>query len=161
MPMRPCWAARVGLIRWRGSGHEPEGARLSTPRDMKRVWVTLGVLLLLTGCVAPPRHVAAAAEDAFVVETNECVMVQGASDKVWFSGHQLIVLARRYAEEKKLGFAFEGTEQMVWVKRGGRVLADVWFSSGMGQPVLHVALDQYGQAISHDLGTGVCGTGLK
>ncbi len=88
-------------------------------------------------------------------------MIQGPNDKVWFSGHQLIGLAMRYAEEQKLGFEFEGTEKIVWVNPEGRVRADVWFSSGMGEPVLHVAIDKYGRVIRHDTGTSVCGTGRR
>jgi hypothetical protein len=100
-------------------------------------------------------------DGAFVVESKEYVMVQGANDKVWFSGHQLIGIAKRYAEEQKLGFDFAGTEKIVWVKPGGRVRAGVWFSSRMGQPVLHVAIDKYGKVRRYDIGTEVCGTGQK
>ena len=88
-------------------------------------------------------------------------MVQGGNDKTWFSGHQLVVIARRYAEEQKLDFNFEGTEKVVWVKPEGLVRADVWFTSGMGKPSLHVAIDKYGKVIRYDTGTEVCGTGSK
>ena len=108
------------------------------------------------------RHpVAVSSDDVFAVGPKEFVMIQGPNDKVWFSGHQLIGLAMRYAEEQKLGFEFEGTEKIVWVNPGGRVRADVWFSSGLGEPVLHVAIDRYGRVVSHDTGTSVCGTGRK
>lgn len=125
---------------------------------------TLVSLLLCAGCVAPHKQTNVLREDAFVVEPKEYVMVQGANDKTWFSGHQLIGIARHYAEEQKLGFDFEGTEKIVWVNPGGRARADVWFSSGssgMGKPVLHVAIDKYGKVIAYDIGTEVCGTGVK
>ena len=128
---------------------------------MRLTIILLLSLLICAGCVSAHRPVAVSSDDAFDVEPKEVVMVQGPNDEVWFSGHQLIGLARRYAEEQKLGFKFEGTEKIVWVKPGGRVRADVWFSSGMGNPVLHVAIDRYGKVIRHDTGTAVCGTGQK
>ena len=122
---------------------------------------TLLSLLLCAGCESVDRQAGVSAEDAFVVEPREYVMVQGANAKTWFSGHQLIGIARRYAEEQKLRFDFAGTERIVWVNPGGRVRADVWFSSGVGKPVLHVAIDKYGKVIRHDTGIAVCGTGRK
>lgn len=118
-------------------------------------------LLLCAGCASTERSAAVPPVDAFAVEPREYVMIQGVNDKVWYSGHQLIGIAKRYAEEQKLGFDFRGTEKIVWVKPRGRVRADVWFSSGTGQPVLHVAIDKHGKVIRHDTGTEVCGTGRK
>ena len=128
---------------------------------MKMYIPTLLGFVLCSGCASTDRSAAVSPDDAFVVEPKEHVMIQGVNDKVWYSGHQLIGIARRYAEERKLGFDFEGTEKIVYVKPGGRVRADVWFSSGMGHPVLHVAIDKYGKVIRHDSGTEVCGTGQK
>ena len=128
---------------------------------MRPTIILLLSLFVCAGCMSARRPVAVSPDDAFVVEPKEVVMIQGPNDKVWFSGHQLIGLAMRYAEEQKLGFEFEGTEKIVWVNPGGRVRADVWFSSGMGEPVLHVAIDKYGRVIRHDTGTSVCGTGRR
>jgi hypothetical protein len=128
--------------------------------NMNRIATSLS-LLLCAGCASMSRQINVSSDDAFVVEPREYVMVQGPNDKTWFSGHQLINIARRYAEEQKLGFDFEGTEKIVWVKPGGRVRADVYFSSRMGQPILHVAIDKYGKVIRHETGTAVCGTGRK
>ena len=48
---------------------------------------------------------------------------------------------------------------MVWVKTdGGRVLANVFYSSGLGQPVLHVAINRKGRVIHHYIDEAVCGT---
>ncbi len=128
---------------------------------MRPTIILLLSLFVCAGCMSARRPVAVSPDDAFVVEPKEVVMIQGPNDKVWFSGHQLIGLAMRYAEEQKLGFEFEGTEKIVWVNPEGRVRADVWFSSGMGEPVLHVAIDKYGRVIRHDTGTSVCGTGRR
>lgn len=128
---------------------------------MKEFIPTLLALPLCVGCVSTDRRTAVSHGDAFVVEPKEYVMIQGASDKVWYSGHQLVGIAKRYAQERKIDFNFEGTEKIVWVKPGGRVRADVWFSSGIGQPVLHVAIDKNGKALRHDTGTEVCGTGQR
>ena len=76
---------------------------------------TLLSLLLCAGCASVHQPADVSPEDAFVVEPKEYVMVRGAGDKTWFSAHQLIAIARRYAEEQKLGFDFEGTEKVVWV----------------------------------------------
>ncbi len=122
---------------------------------------TFLVLLFCTGCTSVHRQANTSPEDEFVVGPREYVMVQGANDRTWYSGHQLIGIARRYAEEQKLGFDFDGTEKTVWVKPRGRVRADVWFSSEMGKPVLHVAINKYGEVIRHDTGTAICGTVRK
>jgi hypothetical protein len=81
---------------------------------------TLLSLLLCASSASVHRQENVPAEDAFVVEPKAYVMVQGANDKIWFSGHQLIGIARRYAEEQKFGFDFEETEKIVWVNPGGR-----------------------------------------
>jgi hypothetical protein len=122
---------------------------------------TLLILLLCAGCESLHHETNVSPEDAFVVGPKEYVMVQGANDKTWFSSHQLIGIARHYAEQQKLGFDFEGTEKIVWVNPGRRPRADVWCSSGMGNPSLHVAIDKYGKVIGHDIGKEVCGTGVK
>jgi len=128
---------------------------------MKTFFPTLLSLLFCAGCASTDRSAAVSPDAAFAVEPKEYVMIQGVNDKVWYSGHQLVGIARRYAQERKLGFDFEGTEKIVWVKPGRRVRADVWFSSGMGQPVLHVAIDKHGKVLRHDTGIEVCGTGQK
>ena len=93
---------------------------------------------------------------------HEYMFVAGDGPKAWYSALELEQKARRYASEHKLEFDFDGTEKAVWAKTdGGRVLADVHYSSGMGQPVLHIAIDRHGKAIGHDIGTAVCGTGTR
>lgn len=95
-------------------------------------------------------------------EPGEFMFVSADGKKEWYSALEFDRIARRYAEEQRLAFDFQGTERMVWIKTdGGRVLADVFYSSGMGKPVLHVAISRHGQAIRHDIGTSVCGTGSR
>jgi hypothetical protein len=116
------------------------------------------MLAVCSGCALADRRANVAPEDGFVTYPKEYVMVQGPNGKTWFSGHQLISIAGHYAEEQKLDFEFEGTEKIVWVNAGGPVRADVYFSSGMGDPILHIAIDKYGRVIRHDIGTSVCGS---
>lgn len=123
--------------------------------------VLLLSLLVCAGCTSTRRQLVISSDDPFAVGPKEFVLIQGPNDKTWFSGHQLIGLAMRYAEDQKLEFEFEGTEKIVWVRPGGRIRADVRFSSGMGKPVLRVAIDKYGKVVRHDTGTAVCGTGRK
>lgn len=93
-------------------------------------------------------------------DPHEYMFVAGDGYKAWYSALELEQIARRYADEHKLEFTFEGTEKMVWVKTdGGRVLANVAYSSGVGQPILYIAIDRHGRVINHDIGTAICGTG--
>ena len=120
-----------------------------------------GIILtaLLCGCSSPQDKgkVGVLAQDP-----HEYMFVAGNGQKAWYSSLELDRIARSYAAEHKLDFTFEGTEKAVWVRTdGGRVLADVYYSSAIGQPILHVAIDHHGKVISQDIGTAVCGTGAK
>jgi len=115
--------------------------------------------VLLSGC-ASPRHDSRVGVQAH--DPGDYMFVSGAGQKSWYSALELEQAARQYADEHKIEFQFDGTEKRVWVKTdGGRILADVYYSSGIGQPVLHIAIDRRGRVIGHDIATAVCGTGSK
>src|ERR1041385_3412328 len=81
-------------------------------------------------------------------EPHEFMFVSGDGTKEWYSGLEFDRIARRYAEEQRLTFDFEGTSRAVWIHTGGgRVLADVYYSSGLGKPTLHIAINRHGQVI--------------
>ncbi|MDB6124380.1 MAG: hypothetical protein JWQ71_3373 [Pedosphaera sp.] len=88
-------------------------------------------------------------EHMFIANTY----IAGDGPNEWFSALQLGRIARRYVEEKKVDFRFEGAEMSVWVKtKGGKVLADFSWSSGMGKPSLQVEIGRDGKPISYSIG---------
>ncbi len=86
------------------------------------------------------------------------MFISGDGQKAWYSALELEQIAHRYAEEKSIEYDFSQANCTVWVQTdGGRVLANVDFSSGMGKPFLRVVIDRFGSVIRHETGTSVCG----
>jgi hypothetical protein len=83
---------------------------------------------------------------------HEHMFVAADGPKEWYSALELERIARSYAESKKADFRFEGTEMNIWVKTdGGNVLANVYWSKGIGKPMLHVEIGRDGKAIRHEI----------
>ncbi len=121
----------------------------------KKALMTLAVAVL-AGCSSPSRV------GVIAQGPHEYMYVAGDGQKAWYSALELEKTARRYADEHKLEFNFEGTEKNVWVNTdGGRVLADVYYSSGLGEPSLSIAIDRYGRVIRHRIGMSICGNVAK
>ena len=101
-----------------------------------------------------------AADSRLGVQTkggHEYMFVSGEGKKAWYSALELEQIANAYAQSKKLDFKFEGTEKNIWVHtEGGKVLAEVWFSSGVGRPALQIQIGRKGHVINHKIveGTG-------
>jgi hypothetical protein len=61
-------------------------------------------------------------------------------------------IAKAYAKSKKLAFEFEGTDKNIWVNTDGvKVLAEVWFSSGVGRPALQIQIGRKGNVLKHKI----------
>jgi hypothetical protein len=85
---------------------------------------------------------------------HEHMFVSADGPKEWYSALELERIARGYAESKKADFSFEGAELNIWVKTdGGEVLADVYWSRGIGKPVLHVEIGRDGKPTRYDIKT--------
>jgi hypothetical protein len=121
---------------------------------MKTMILPSMLAMIMAGCSSfrsPTRH------DVHESEPQEFMFVSADGKKEWYSALEFDRIARRHAAEQKLPFDFEGTKPMVWVKTDGdRVLANVFYSSGLGQPALHVAINRKGRVIHHHIGEAVC-----
>jgi hypothetical protein len=83
---------------------------------------------------------------------HEYMFVGGDGQKAWYSALELERIAKAYAKSKKLAFEFEGTEKNIWVNTdGGKVLAEVWFSSGVGRPALQIQIGRKGDVLKHKI----------
>ena len=79
---------------------------------------------------------------------HEHMFISADGPKEWYSALELERVARDFAVSNKADFRFEGTEMNIWVKTdGGKVLADVFWSSAVGKPGLHVEIGRDGKAI--------------
>src|SRR4051812_19560840 len=115
-------------------------SRLSS--SMKTIAIVPLLAILAAGCSSsrfPTRY------GVHEHEPNEFMFVSADGEKEWYSALEFDRIARRYAEAQRLAFDFQGTERTVWIKTdGGRVLADVSYSSGMGKPFLQVTINRHG-----------------
>ena len=83
---------------------------------------------------------------------HEHMFIAADGPKQWYSALELERIAKGYAESKKADFQFEGTEMNIWVKTdGGKVLADVYWSKGVGKPMLHVEIGRDGKPMRHEI----------
>lgn len=83
---------------------------------------------------------------------HEYMFVGGEGKKAWYSALELEQIASAYAAAQKLEFDFATAEKSVWVHTdGGKVLAEVWFSSGAGRPSLQVQIGRKGNVLKHKL----------
>ena len=90
-------------------------------------------------------------------ETNSPARIQ--RGETWSSESRLERIARDYVKQRKIEFTFEKTYRTVSVeKRGTNAVATIWFSSGMGKPVLGVEIAPGGKVITNYTGIAVCGT---
>src|SRR4051812_40644943 len=79
---------------------------------------------------------------------HEYMFIRADGPKEWFSALELARAAKGYAESKNVVFAFEGTEPQIWVNTDGKmVLADVYWSHGIGKASLHVEIGRDGKPI--------------
>jgi hypothetical protein len=95
------------------------------------------------------------AESRVGVQTKgeqEYMFVGGEGKKAWYSALELEQIARAYAASQKLDFDVATAEKSVWVHTdGGKVLAEVWFSSGAGRPSLQVQIGRKGSVLKHKI----------
>lgn len=103
----------------------------------------------------------ASARTTVPVKPGESVVVQTPDNTFLFSEPKLVETALRYAKDRMLSFDFARTESAIWVRVKEPISADVWFTSGLGQPALNVAIDKYGSVISHQIWTLACGTDVR
>ncbi len=83
---------------------------------------------------------------------HEHMFISADGPKEWYSALELERIARGYVESKKADFRFEGAELNIWVNTdGGKVLADVYWSRGIGKPSLHVEIGRNGKPIRYDI----------
>ena len=93
-------------------------------------------------------------------DTNNPARIQ--PGETWSSESRLERIARDYATQRKIRFTFEKTDRTVSVQnRGTNVVATIWFSSGMGMPILGVDVAPSGRVITNYMGTAVCGNGRR
>ena len=91
-------------------------------------------------------------------DTNNPARIQ--RGETWASKSRLERIAKDYAKQQKIELTFEKTYRNVSVeKRGTNTVATIWFSSGMGKPVLGVEVASSGKVITNYTGVAVCGTG--
>ena len=90
-------------------------------------------------------------------DTNNPARIQ--RGETWASASRLERIAKGYAKQQKIEFTFEKTYHSVSIeKRGTNAVATIWFSSGMGKPVLIVEVAPSGKVITNYTGIAVCGT---
>ena len=90
-------------------------------------------------------------------DTNSPARIQ--RGETWASKSRLERIAKDYTKQQKIEFIFEKTYRNVSVaKRGTNAVATIWFSSGMGKPVLGVEVAPSGKVITNYTGIAVCGT---
>src|SRR5882672_5376146 len=95
---------------------------------------------------------------AYAQDTNNPARIQ--RGETWSSTSRLERIAKDYAKQQKIEFAFEKTDRSVSVeKRGTNAVATIWFFSGMGKPVFGVEVAPAGQVITNHIGIAICGTG--
>ena len=95
---------------------------------------------------------------AYAEDTNSPARIQ--RGETWVSESRLERIAKDHARKQKIDFTFEKTYRNVSVeKRGTNAVATIWFSSGMGKPVLGVEIAPSGTVITNYTGIAVCGTG--
>jgi hypothetical protein len=96
----------------------------------------------------------------YAQDTNNPARIQ--RGETWSSQSRLERIAREYTEQQKIGFTFEKTYRNVSVeKRGTNVVATIWFSSGMGEPVLGIEITPSGKVITNHPGIAVSGMGRR
>ncbi|MGC3957595.1 MAG: hypothetical protein QM813_06430 [Verrucomicrobiota bacterium] len=96
----------------------------------------------------------------YAQDTNSPARIQ--RGETWASESRLERIAKDYVKQQKIEFTFEKTYRNVSVgKRGTNAFATIWFSSGMGQPILGVEIAPSGTVITNYTGIAVCGTGRK
>jgi hypothetical protein len=106
--------------------------------------MVLGFALLSAGIAAEPRL------GVQVKGEHEYMFVNGDGQKQWYSALELEQIAIDYVKSKKLEFEFEGTQKNIWVHTdGGKVLAEVWFTSPVGKPGLQILIGRKGEVIKH------------
>ena len=91
---------------------------------------------------------------------HEYMYVKSSGRKVGFSALEFERIARRYAKDNKLPFNFKRAEKNIWIRTDGLpVIADVYFSHGLGEPVLHIEIDKDGNVTKHNIAIGIDRTG--
>jgi hypothetical protein len=106
--------------------------------------IVLGLALLSAGIGSEP-HLGVQAKGE-----HEYMFISGDGKKQWYSALELEQIAMNYVKAKKLEFSFEGTEKNIWVHTdGGKVLAEVWYTSAAGKPGLQILIGRKGEVIKH------------
>jgi len=95
---------------------------------------------------------------AYTQDANNPARIQ--RGETWASESRLERIAKDHAKKQKIEFTFEKTYRNVSVeRRGTNAVATIWFSSGMGKPVLRVEIAPSGKVITNYTRIAVCGTG--
>jgi hypothetical protein len=84
------------------------------------------------------------------------------ANRLCFSAETVVRNAREYLARERVDTDLTGyTVQVYAPSWRPDCIADVFYSRGMGEPVLRVYIGQGGQAIAHTKSVGVCGTGTQ
>lgn len=108
-------------------------------------------MMLVTGCAKNKHRVG-------VMERGEhdYMYIQGDGDKEWYSALELVKIAKKYAQEQEIDYPLEDAVTNVWVYTDDRkLLAEVWFTRGSGEPTLGIDIDRYGRIMQHRMGIGI------
>jgi hypothetical protein len=93
---------------------------------------------------------------------HEYMYVKSSGRKVGFSALEFERIARNYAKDNKLTFNFKRADKSIWIRTDGSpVIADVYFSHGLGEPVLRIEIDKDGNVIKHNIAIGIDRNGNK
>jgi hypothetical protein len=112
----------------------------------------LTILMILGLALTSTGHAADSRLGAQSKGEHEYMFVGGDGQKAWYSALELERIAKAYAKSNKLAFEFEGTNKNIWVNTdGGKVLAEVWFSSGVGRPALQIQIGRKGNVLKHKI----------
>jgi hypothetical protein len=104
------------------------------------------ILLALAGGCASPQPTVAIATD---------------NDDGWLAPEDLNRIVQDFAADQKLDFDFRGLTPHIVIPHSRDYLAEVWYGKGMGYPTLMTKIGFDRRVIEHNVGVGVCGTGLN